>query len=380
MKLKGLFFIGLIFSSVLLKAQVDFRPGYIVKTPGDTIHGQIDYRGDMIMSNTCKFKDADGTINVYSPSDLAAFRFIDGKYFITREVNNRKVFLEYLINGKVSIYYMRDMRGDHYYIEKDTLQLTEMPYEEGIEYVDERVMYHSSRKHTGIMIYFMQDAPELQSRIQSLKKPEHEGLIKLANDYHDAVCKDKECVIYEKRLPLATFSVEPFMGLTRFNENTTGKFVFEPGVHLSIGIPRVNENIYFKTGVSFQTFTNLQAPERANVVKIPLQLQYIFKSHRIQPTLGAGLFMYQVHYFGSATGFYHRTQDYDYFDYINTFLISAGLNCKISDKISLCTGLISDTGLISYFVRPAQLLNNSDYDTGGLFLFYTIFAVFRIDL
>lgn len=169
MKLKRLILLGLLISTGFLKAQTDFRPGYIIKTFGDTIFGQIDYRGDLLMSSLCKFKAVDNTIKEYSPNDIEAFRFIERKYYVTREIDNKKVFMEYLIKGKVNIYYMRDDKGDHYYIDKEDARLTEIPYEEGIKYIDNKEVFYESTKHIGFLTYYMQDAPELQSRIHSVK-------------------------------------------------------------------------------------------------------------------------------------------------------------------------------------------------------------------
>jgi len=187
MKLNILILFGLLLSTEILNAQSDFRSGYIIKTTGDTIFGKIDYRGDLFMSRLCKFKDIDNSITEYSPNDIEAFRFLDSKYYVSRTIDNNKSFMEYLIKGKVNIYYMRDDKGGHYYIDKEDVRLTEIPYEEGIKYVDNKQVFYESTKHIGFLKYYMQDAPELQTRIQSVKKPDHQNLIKLAEDYHNAV-------------------------------------------------------------------------------------------------------------------------------------------------------------------------------------------------
>jgi hypothetical protein len=61
------------------------------------------------MSIFCNYKINDNEKEIsHSPDDISAFRFLNSKYFISREVNGKKVFLEYLIKGKISIYYLRD--------------------------------------------------------------------------------------------------------------------------------------------------------------------------------------------------------------------------------------------------------------------------------
>jgi hypothetical protein len=44
------------FFFTLLQAQTDFRPGYVIGLNGDTIPGEIDYRGDKLMGETCTFR------------------------------------------------------------------------------------------------------------------------------------------------------------------------------------------------------------------------------------------------------------------------------------------------------------------------------------
>lgn len=92
------------FSSVTLYAQTDFRSGYIIKNQGDTLYGLIDYRSDLKMSLTCKFKNDNNEIIEYTPSDILAFRIINSTFYISRIINDRKSILEFLINGKVNIY------------------------------------------------------------------------------------------------------------------------------------------------------------------------------------------------------------------------------------------------------------------------------------
>jgi hypothetical protein len=56
MKLNRLLLLGLIISTGVLNAQTDFRTGYIIKAFDDTIHGLIDYQGDLLMGKVCRIK------------------------------------------------------------------------------------------------------------------------------------------------------------------------------------------------------------------------------------------------------------------------------------------------------------------------------------
>ncbi len=296
MKLNRLILFGFLILTGLLNAQTDFRPGYIINTTSDTLYGEIDYRGDLLMSSTCKFKDADNTIKEYSPADITAFRFIDNKYYISKPINGTNVFLEYLIKGKINIYYMRDDRGNHYYLQKENVKLTEIPYEQGIKYVDDKQVFYESKKHIGLLIYCMQDAPEFQSRIQSLKKPTHQNLIKLAEDYHNVVCKGDKCIIYEKKQPLFKVNFEVVGGVINFEnvKDLNDKFYFQGGVLAHFWMPRTNEKLYFRTGLLYSKLEFIS--KKSNFYKIPCHIEYVYPRGFIKPRLSYGLNFYYPSY------------------------------------------------------------------------------------
>lgn len=296
MKLKSFIFCCLLFSTDILYAQTDFRPGYVIENSGDTLHGKIDYRSDFLMSSICKFKTNENTIIKFSPKDIIAYRFIEGKYFVSREINSKRVFLEYLIKGKVNIYNMRDETGDHYFLDKEEVKLTELPYVEGIKYIDDKQVFYNTTKHIGILNYYMQDAPDFQSRIAKIGKPEHYSLIKLAEDYHNTLCKDIKCIVFEKKVPFLKIAFEPFFGFGEFNRTYSdiGSF-YSVGANILLWGPKLNEKVYFKTGLVYSKYN------KGHFYKFPLQIQYIFPLKRIRPTVSIGLDLYYNHlYIGST--------------------------------------------------------------------------------
>lgn len=199
--------------------------------------------------------------------------------------------MEYLINGKVNIYFMRDEMGDHYYIDKEGEKLSEIPYEEGIEYVDNQKVFYESTKHIGFLKYYMKDAPGLESRIQSLKKPDHQNLIKLASDYHNAVCEGEKCIIYEKKQPYFKVGFEGLIGAANFvnDEEIIGKTYFQKGVFVHIGFPTINEKIYLKIGF-LHSNVDFKDGERGKYLKIPVHIAYLApQTYRIRPSISIGL-------------------------------------------------------------------------------------------
>lgn len=289
--------LGLMILASSLNAQTDFRPGYIVKASGDTIFGQIDYRGDLLMSSVCRFKGSDSTIIEYSPFDIVGFRFIDSKYFISEKINEKKVFLEYLIKGKVNIYYMRDDNGDHYFLDKEGLGLIELPYQEGIKYVDGKQVFFETKLHIGILNYYMQDAPEIQNQIQTIKKPGHQYLIQLAEDYHNAVCLDEKCIIYAKSIPFIKILPEITFGVTIYSnvEDLENKIYIQPGLIGHLWMPRSSEKMYFRTGMLFSRLD--YGTIKCNYFKIPCQLEYINPKGIFKPRIAYGFNFYIPGYY-----------------------------------------------------------------------------------
>jgi hypothetical protein len=282
-------------------AQTDFRPGYAIKNSGDTLFGKIDYRGDLLMSRICRFENADLTISEYSPSDIIAFRFIDSKYYVSKTINNKSVFLKYLIKAKVSIYYMRDDNGDHYFLDKEDMELAEIPYEEVTKLEDDKQVFYQSTKHIGLLKYFMQDAPGFQRRIATIKKPNQQNLVKLAEDYQNSVCKDVKCIIYEKKLPVVGINFELVSGLTAYYKNklevgysiTDNGYDLNGGLILHFWMPRENEKFYFRTGILLSSFE--MDSIHANYMKVPIGIEYLYPKGIIRPKFAFGFYLNRPH-------------------------------------------------------------------------------------
>ncbi|MFZ4464988.1 MAG: hypothetical protein ACOYN5_14165 [Bacteroidales bacterium] len=296
MIIRQILFLAFLFISGFIRAQSDFRPGFVIQNSGDTLFGSIDYRGDMTMGSLCRFKTAENEIRDFSPFDIPAYRFTDSKYFISREVDGKMVFLEFLIKGKVNVYYLRDDVGDHFYLDKEGERLTELVYSEEVKMIKENPNKEKrylvkSNKHIGVLSYYMQDAPDLQPKIKSIAKPEQQNLINLAEKYHNEVCKDEECIIFEKKLPLFKANLEIIGGFVDFGleDDIADGLFFQSGVLVHIWMPRANEKLYFKTGIIYARpeFNN---GKRTNYLKIPMHLVYLApKSMKIRPTASIGL-------------------------------------------------------------------------------------------
>ncbi len=276
-----------------LQAQTDFRAGYVIDAKNDTLIGDIDYRGDISMGESCTFKPNNTKKVVeYAPKDIVGYRFKDDRCFVSKVINGKTVFLEFLIKGKVNIYYLRNRDHDYYFIEKESQQLVELPYKQVLDYTESRLLVNQSKKYIGILMYYMQDAPRFRDRITKMQQPNHETLIELAKDYHNAVCKDESCIIYKRKIPVVSVNLELVGGFTNYYnlDYIIDKNYPTVGVLAHFWLPRTNEKLYFRTGV---VYSRVRIDNNVgSVYKIPLQVEYVYPKGRIKPRFAYGINVY----------------------------------------------------------------------------------------
>ena len=240
--------------------QANFQPGYYITNNNDTIFGEIDNRGDLRNGKICSYRqDKDGDIIQLNPVDIAAYRFTNGKYYVSRwmeiDMETQQVFLEYLVNGMSSLYYHRNEKGDHYFIESITGELTELTNDEIEIERNGRTYKGKSNKYIGQLRTTFSDAPELHGKLDNTKF-NHRSLIAVTSEYHDYVCDDEICIIYEKPPPLFRVFLGPVAGISlsglqfvsfpAYDEYSYTRST-DPvlGLKAIINLPRLNERFSF---------------------------------------------------------------------------------------------------------------------------------------
>lgn len=332
--LRTLIFAGVIILCNTAISQTDFRPGYVISNSGDTLMGMVDYRNDPLMATQCRFKSESNIITEYTPGELIGYRFTDGKYYIAKDVNGAKKFLECLIEGRVDIYYMRDETGNHYYIDKEGLRMSEIPYEKENRYVNDRLVEYESKNHIGLLTVFMQDAPQLQSKINSMKRPTHKGLIKLAEEYNNTMDGKQSSIIYEKKPPLFNILPELMGQYTKYTfiESPDDKYYIHFGIIGHVWMPSLSEKLYFRTGFIYARMKLRNEIFAAN--KIPLQLEYYYPVGKFRPRIAVGYIYYLPNY--------------------HTLAGNLGATYQIHENISLTAGADLEFGLSEEFLFLSQ--------------------------
>lgn len=313
MTIKTAFLLFLLLANIArLHAQTDnFLPGYVITLSGDSLSGTILYKGNHSKNNICIFRPEGQVSEIrYSPEELKMYQYYNDKCYVPLTVSigekEQTVFVEYLLNGIVSIYYYG--YSSQYFIKDENGMILPLTDEE----IEVNVKGHSykarSKKYLGILkLAFKNDFTTVMELEKGKIKLEQADLISIGKQYHDAVCKEWECVVYDKdydsvkkqerfflfqRLALGVFSglnynFVPFSeGLVYENE----RFVVEAtDVHTvqsfypSIGL-FVNYNLFF--------------------IHPKLDLRYEFSHNQQNSTTS-------LNYISGKTDFVNRHYDYE---------------------------------------------------------------------
>lgn len=318
MKLSAFAFV-MLFNVTVVFGQSDFRPGYLINHQHDTISGFINYKERNF--EVCIFKL--GQVNAsttYLPESIQAYWFENDKYFESRIINVedsvRRVFLEVLVRGKVSLYYYKN----RFFVEKDGVEFHELESEKKEVYIDGKVSYQQSTKYMGLLTYLLRECDHLSSKIAGGKIGQ-KSLTKLIEAYNS--CVSTEYVSYKDSKPWTkiSFGVAASYDLSWLDFNITYTNYtnyltihdfqsenFSIGGFLDIASPRINERISFHPELWYvapRYFVYFEEEEylyiernevfvNFSAVKIPMALRYTFPFRKFTPFLNAGMTNYLI--------------------------------------------------------------------------------------
>jgi hypothetical protein len=249
-------------SSVLF-SQEGFKSGFVLLTQQDTLYGLVENNTGYENSIICNFQKSIGdSVVQFTPKEIYGYYFNDGKFYVSKEIENQWYFFEYLIEGKLNIYLKQDRDlSNHYFIAKDTLPFRELTYKSEITVDDDGIQRVSNSKtHNLLLSYYTNDYPQLKQAAMSIEKPSNYSLIKFAKDYHNATCTDGPCIIYEKKSKtILELEVTGGIGyvfsdpVSYISATTFGT----SNLMVNIMVPKISESVYFGFGLGYYRY-----PER----------------------------------------------------------------------------------------------------------------------
>lgn len=237
-----------LFFSLLGFSQNHYFPGTIYFHNGDSLQTSIFYGGDNEMLTTCRYK-IQGTSNEYTAKQIKAFRFTNGRYFVSLEYNHQPVFFEYVVNGKLNIYQRVESNSPIYYVQNRNGKIERLDYSERYIKTNDKhgkYVHFKSKKHIGTLKYVMRDEPSMVEQLTDIDKPNRKNLIDIAKTYHDKICEGEKCIIYYKEKE--SFYVNPFISFGSMKYKVHKEWINELSLGGLFWLPTINENLYLKVG------------------------------------------------------------------------------------------------------------------------------------
>ena len=301
------------------KAQSDFRSGYYITLENDTVFGLLDYRGEVKNSQVCIFKnDNSSEIQKFNPGEIQSYRFIDGKFYVSKKIETdsveRTVFLEFLVDGITNLYFLRDINNYKYFLEDKNGKFLELSNETITEKVDgQGEIQRKSNRYIGVLHASFADCKEIQPQINNVNLG-HKSLINITKNYHNYVCDTEECIVYEKKVQPAKVRFAPVVktGVAGFhfdkgifaNYDIAPDFYFGAGMIMSTVFPGINEKISFEFEVDVNQYNfhgsyeeqNASIKETYNLyldlfsVQPTISAKYTFPTGNVKPTVGVGVY------------------------------------------------------------------------------------------
>ncbi len=298
------FLFTFIFCISTLYAQTEYRSGYIVEIKGDTIYGEILYRGDLELTQKCDFRISILQTNqLFYPNQLISYGFEGDRKFVSKEFEGAWYFFEHFFSGDINFYFLQKSENAIYFIEKNESGLVEISYHEKMVTKDQTKYKYSSKTHLGLLTFYTQEAPELKEYIQTIKKPDHYNLKKLGKKYHKEINRADQFEIYESKKALFMIFPEAVVGYMNYrltpNENS-GQFN-QVGVLVHIWMPEGSEKLFFRTGLLYNYNSQFKQGKKG-FYKIPLHLEYIASTGIVRPRFSVGGNVYKPYVTLATTG------------------------------------------------------------------------------
>jgi len=322
----------------------------------------------MKYARKCIFKkDEQSDPVTYTPDELYGYRFIDDKYFVSKEIKvgdvMEKQFVEYIVNGIVDLYTYATADGAlRFFVQKDgSDRLVELTNEEHEIYSEDIKYLKKINRYSGPLKVMMSDAPSLNHEIDNATL-DRRSLIALSKDYHNLVCSGTECLVYEKKLSkpmmevgaVAGFcytdfvknvvQIEPYM---RFEDDFKPAFTPAGGIYVKLFFPYLNHPVFIKcdmlimshSGKSIYYYYDDWSTPRDFTIKSTdfnssLSIGTYLTDWKVRPIVNLGGFVnfpFKTRYTG-INEYSYMTGHYAFFDTKSFgFSVSTGVAFKISN-------------------------------------------------
>ena len=256
------------------KAQINLREGIVITLTGDTVRGQIDYRSDNFNAEKCVFlAEGETEPKTYLPFEIEGYRFLDNgrmyvsKNILTEDDHAKKVFLEWIVRGQLSLYYWGGYTlHKMYYLEDETGKMVKIA---DIPMRASRKTRHMNLDEALLMTHLSENTQrQLWEKALTRKNAQ-----KAIREYNLEICPNGDCEVYEykkRRIPKqdrmvhlllqagytnygANLAYTPYKGI--YNLRQYMGYEYSPALHLSIGaivyMSRISKGFYGEITIDY---------------------------------------------------------------------------------------------------------------------------------
>lgn len=277
---------------------------FFIFLPGN-LYGQKDYYstdstlsvGIKLVRNTdvknsmlCQVIKGEEIID-YTPYDIKEYGFNNGRVYVSNEIQlsdkEKKVFLERLQQGETKLYYYRANGLKLFFIEKDSLNLVEIPRRNS-----EKISYND------LLLDITEDCENLReaSKYVAYRK---RSLTKYIKRYNNCELKPFPHVRFGFTVGYELLKIKPpktniIKELNNFNFKYDGNFSLGLFLDLPILVSDISahfETNYSRHGFSYSSTEGLIDNDLAcnfSSLSIPFMIKYAYPSNDIRPYFGLG--------------------------------------------------------------------------------------------
>jgi opacity protein-like surface antigen len=246
--------------------------------------------GDLKNARICQVKK-DGEIITFTPYEVNEYGLKDGQVYISTEILSagslKRVFLQRLHDGEITLFYLRETGIKTFYIQKDHDLLIEMPKRNT-----------QGESYTSQLLRLTKDCPGVSdaTRLVSYKK---RPLTKLMQRYDHCEIKPFPRIRYGVSVGYGVSVLVPASEQNELFQNFAYDYNGGSSVGIFINSPILlsdfsahAEVVFSKHGFSYNAFENekdLDLVANFSVLNIPVLVRYAYPSNRFRPFINAGL-------------------------------------------------------------------------------------------
>jgi hypothetical protein len=314
------FIVILLISATHLRGQGNFLPAYIIDPHQGKISGLIDDQGDVKNAGICLFRAGEQSDAVeYRPGSIPGYGFEDNRYYESKTIRldggEQVVFAECLVKGVASLYYLRNEKGDLYFIEIEGSGMVALTNEIREAPVYGTTTTYYSKSYIRTLKAIFSGYYEIQSSVDKVKFSRR-SLASITCQYNALAGEGRECITYAQgsRLKLR---IGPSFGFSSATLKTLGEEPFDSfhftrsndavvGLELDLTATRLGSNLSFQIGSGWsknhfhayiekvswsQIETNTyDVTVEGILMNLYGGARYRFTRGKIRPYLGGGLY------------------------------------------------------------------------------------------